>query len=357
MPENPDEKSGVPDRLKSWFRRAKSQGGSLLDRTRGRLQGLSGNLRKKVLKDPRRFEFDLKKVDVNQVNEYSHYIRWGLVVLALFLLAEIAARVIGLSIRTAYAPMPKRNVPAPQQTLTSGSEYDSITRRNMFNVEGKIPQPFDQGLLDCLSQAKPSSQRMLLLGTIVMNDDSHSVALVQEEGSTTKLAVKKDEAFFDGKFVAKKVERKKLCFQVRASSEFEFIEIPDDSLGMGMGAPALSGSDGITPVNDKEFVVKKSFLDEKLLNLYEILQTARAVPYTEPGTGKFMGFLVQSIEPGSPFAQLGVRQGDILTNVNDIVLDNAGKGLEAFQKLRNSPKVSLGIVRGGDKTKLSYDVK
>ena len=77
----------------------------------------------------------------------------------------------------------------------------------------------------------------------------------------------------------------------------------------------------------------------------------------EPGSGKFRGFLVQSVDPGSPFSALGIRQGDILTGVNDIVLDNAGKGLEAFQRLRNSPKITLDVIRGGSKQTMSYDVK
>jgi hypothetical protein len=37
---------------------------------------------------------------------------------------------------------------------------------------------------------------MQLLGTIVMSEETYSVALVQEEGNPQKTAVKKDEIFF-----------------------------------------------------------------------------------------------------------------------------------------------------------------
>lgn len=346
----------VPRRLKAWLQGARSKGSGLFSKKK--LGGFGGSFGKRIPKKLKNFELDLKKVELKNVSEYSGWIRLGLIVLAVFLLAEIAARTIGLFIRPVYPNLPRKAVDMSGPSAQVAEDYESILRRNIFNVEGKIPDPFDQGLLDCFSQAKPSNQRISLLGTIVMGDDTHSVALIQEEGGSQKIGVKKGESFFDGKYEALKVERKKLCFQVRATQDMEFIEIPDDSAGLGVAQPSFSGGgEGITPVSETEFSVKKDFLDKQLLNLNEILQTARAVPYVEPGSGKFKGFLIQSIEQASPFAQLGIRQGDILTGVNDIVLDNAGKGVEAFQRLRNAPTVDLKVIRGGQETSLNYKVK
>ena len=163
--------------------------------------------------------------------------------------------------------------------------------------------------------------------------------------------------FFSDRYQAMKVERFRPCFQVRSTGEMEYVEIPSSGEG-GLAGPSLTTStEGITPVSENQFVVNQGFLEKNLLNLNEILQTARAVPYVDPTSGKFRGFLIQSIDPSSPFTKLGVRQGDVLTAVNDIVLDNAGKGLEAFQKLRNSPRVSLQVLRGGQPTTMSYDVQ
>lgn len=354
LDDNPNSKN-IPKRLKAWLQRARSKASRPKDQSK--LKQLGASLRERIPGKIRDFDFDFKRVELKNVDQYSGWIRWSLIVLGLFLLAGITSGIVGLYLRPQYPTIPKK-VAAQPTTTAPAEDYDAILRRNMFNVEGKIPDPFDQGLLDCMSQARPSGQRVQLLGTIVMSDDKLSVALIQDENST-KFGVKKDDTFGDGKYVALKVERKKLCFQVKASQEFEFIEIPEENIGMG-GGPAVVGgstSEGITPVSENDFQIKKDFLEKNLLNLNEILQTARAVPYVEPGTGKFKGFLVQSIDQGSPFAALGIRQGDILTGVNDIVLDNAGKGLEAFQRLRNSPKVTLEVIRGGQKQTLSYDVK
>lgn len=354
MSEDPSNEE--PSLFKRWLsgKRGGGSGGSLLERW-------SRSLRKKLPKDFHSLEKSLK--DGQQLKSFSRYtpgIRWGLLVLGLFLLSDLVSRTIGLWIRPSPVARPKKNAIASARRAAPVEDYDSIIRRNMFNVEGKVPDPFDQGQLDCFSQARPSTQRLQLLGTIVMNDDVHSVALMQDENNPVKTAVSKDDSFFDGKYQMLKIERKRVCYQVKATQDLEYIEIPEEgglAGGAGREQVTLSATEGIQPVSDNEFVVKQGFLEKNLLNLNEILQTARAVPYIEPGSGKFKGFLIQSIDANSPFAQLGIKQGDILTGVNDIVLDNAGKGLEAFQRLRNSPKVALKVIRGGEERTVSYDVK
>jgi general secretion pathway protein C len=347
-----DPSNEVPGGLKNWLGNARSKGGTLFKKSFLRRWGAS--LRKKLPKDFQGLE--LKDIQLKNLSEYAPWIRRGLLVLGVFLASEVASRAIGLFIRPTFPPVPKKMMASAHRAAPT-ENYDAITDRNMFNVEHFIPPPIDQGQLDCFSEARPTTTHVQLLGTIVMNDDVHSVALLQDENNPVKIAVSKNEVFFD-KYQMMKIERKKICFQIRATQDLEFIEIPDDSPNMASNTPNLqSSSDGIQPVSENQFVVKQSFLEKNLLNLNEILQTARAVPYIEPGTGKFKGFLIQSIDPNSPFAQLGIKQGDILTGVNDIVLDNAGKGLEAFQRLRNSPKVELKVIRGGEEHTMDYDVK
>jgi type II secretory pathway component PulC len=342
-------------RVGSRSKRAASSGGT----GSGKWNAWRSALRKKFPENFGRFQLDLRKADPESVFRYLTWAKRGLIVLGLFFLAGVAARLIGSFIKPVVLP-PSNRITGPVGRPAPKEDYDEILRRNMFNVEGTIPDPFDQGQLDCFSQARATSAPIQLLGTIVMSDDKYSVALVQEEGSPLKVGVKKDESFGQDKYQAMKIERNKLCFQVRSTQEFEYVEIPGGGNDLSMHGPSLTSgapTDGITPVSENQFVVNQAFLEKNLLNLNEILQTARATPYVDPSSGKFRGFLIQSIDPNSPFRKLGVNQGDVLTAVNDIVLDNAGKGLEAFQKLRNSPKVSLQVLRGGQPYSMSYDIK
>ena len=227
MSEKPSPKFSL-SRLKQWWRAKRSQSQQSIQTQK--LRDVTAGFRKKIPAKLKEFDFDFRKIDLKNVSQYSTGIQWGLVVLALFLLASLTSSLIGLWLKPSYAPITSRPPLPSVANQPPVEDYDAILRRNMFNVEGKIPEPFDQGQLDCMSQAKLSSTRVSLMGTIVMNDERHSVALIQDEGSN-RLAVKKDDIFGDGKFQALKVDRKKLCFQVKATQDFEFIEIPEENLG------------------------------------------------------------------------------------------------------------------------------
>ncbi|MFM8315014.1 MAG: hypothetical protein ACKOA8_12080, partial [Deltaproteobacteria bacterium] len=217
-----------------------------------------------------------KKIDLNTVQEHSLLFRLGLTVLAVFLASAIASRIIGTYfVRPTYTPIPPKKTRYQKPSLPS-EDFGSIENRNIFNVENKIPEPFDQGLLDCFSQAKLSSQNIKLLGTIVMTNEDLSVALIEESGKPNKTAVKKDESFGDGRFQALKVDRKRLCFQVKLSQELEYIEIPDDTNGL---SPFREGrlAEGINRVGENNYAVKQNYLEQQLKDINNVLQTAKAV--------------------------------------------------------------------------------
>ena len=114
-------------------------------------------------------------------------------------------------------------------------------------------------------------------------------------------------------------------------------------------------AEGINRVGENNYAVKQNYLEQQLKDINNVLQTAKAVPYTIDN--KMKGFLIQTIEPDSPFASLGLTQGDVLLAANDVIFDNLGKGVEAFQVLRNARKIDLKVLRGGQEVQLSYEVK
>lgn len=341
--------------IKDFFGKFKKEKGPIASTgpipTKSRAKRVATSIRKKIPKNLKDVRIDLKPETIVQ---HSNVLNWGLIILTILLASAASSRIIALFIRPVYTPVPTKKAAAQTAKAANPSEdFSIIEKRNIFDVENRIPDPLDQGLIDCFSQAKASSSGLQLLATIVMGNEALSVALLQDSGSN-KIAVRKDETFLD-RYQALKVDRKKFCFMVKATQEMEYIDIPDEGGDSG-GGFAVSGSGGIQPKSETTFEIKQSYLEGQLKDLNTVLQTAKAVPYSD-SSGRMKGFLMQSIDPDSPFAQLGLRQGDVLSGVNDIVLDNAGKGLEAFQRLRSSSKIELKIVRGGQEMTLSYDVR
>ena len=301
-------------------------------------------------------KFDPEKIRLDSISEHQRKFSLGLLVLSVFLASALASRIASLLIKPTYTPIPPKPVLAQREPAPT-EDLSVIEQRNIFDNENIIPEPFDQGMLDCWSQARPTTQRFNLLGTIVMNDESLSVALVENQGSNQKQAVKKDELFFDNKFQVMKVDRKRLCFQVKSTQEFEYVQIPEEG-GLMAGGLTTGGSslrDGISTTGENRYQIQQGYLDAQLNDLSNVLQTAKAVPAIEGG--KMKGFLIQSIEEDSVFSSLGLGAGDVLKEVNGIVLDNAGKGLEAFTALKGSKKIELIVTRGGQDQVISYEVK
>lgn len=308
--------------------------------------------RKATRKTPRK----LPRFDLEKVTEQQSKIKLGLLLLGVLLASGLASRLASLLVKPTYTPIP----PKPMAMLPKQrqeQDLSSIERRNIFDNENFIPEPFESAMLDCWSQARPSRTQINLLGTIVMSDESLSVALIQNPSSNEKVAIKKDELFFGNRFQVMSIDRKRLCFQNKSTQDFEFVEIPEmrGLISNSLSRPNSSPREGISLRGENQYQIKQSFLDSQLGDLQNVLQTAKAIPAIEDG--KMKGFLIQSIDENSVFASLGLGAGDVLKEVNGIVLDNAGKGLEAFSALKGSRKIELRVTRDGQEQVISYEVK
>ena len=74
-------------------------------------------------------------------------------------------------------------------------------------------------------------------------------------------------------------------------------------------------------------------------------------------TGAVDSSNVERSELRSPFAKMGIKQGDILLSVNGIKLNEAGKGLEAFQALNESKRSVIRVLRDGKEQTFVYEPK
>ncbi len=59
----------------------------------------------------------------------------------------------------------------------------------------------------------------------------------------------------------------------------------------------------------------------------------------------------------SPFANTGIRQGDVLLSVNGIKLSDSKKGLEAFRALKDSKRTVVRVIRDGKEQTIVQESK
>lgn len=108
----------------------------------------------------------------------------------------------------------------------------------------------------------------------------------------------------------------------------------------------------IRKIDDHSYVIARSEIMKATTNLNVLARQARIVPARGES-----GFKVFSIRKNSLYKKIGLKNGDIIKNINGIDISSPDKALEAYQRLRNADKISLNIVRGGKPESMEYTIE
>ena len=220
----------------------------------------------------------------------------------------------------------------------------SILGRNLFNRTGELPKeeeerdtkfnagkPFDDST-PCI----PTKIKVTLLGTL-FSEGGKSYAVVQETGYEFSDIYGVNDVIIGSDAVVVRVERnqviinnggRKECLQIKGFEAFS-----KDASKEGVGgsvAPITLGSKWVTSELGEGFS--------------KIIQTAHIVPNTEGE--KVNGYKIFGIEPGTLFDRVGLKDGDIVVQVNRILLD-AEHGFSIYQAFLESRDITIDVLRQG----------
>ena len=108
--------------------------------------------------------------------------------------------------------------------------------------------------------------------------------------------------------------------------------------------PALASKSSYS-VDGQNYHIESTEVDSHLNNFANLLNQARMVPHFEKG--KHKGYKVKAIDKGSLYEKLGLRNNDIITEVNGEPLDSGEKVMSLFKQLRNEREFSVKVNRKG----------
>lgn len=270
-----------------------------------------------------------------------------------FMIADLAI----LSFRDQM--IPTKAPPARQRRMTiiapppDRNYYGVIANRNIFNSDGVIPDPIGATGGQQDADPVPSQLPLTLIGTLVHANPLRSVSSIKVNNDVGAFRVNEE---IPNMAKLTKIERNKVIFRNTQNQRLEYIEIKSDSrLSFGMAGPAQTGGT-VVQASDTEFTVQKSEIDRLTSNLGDLLQQARAIPNMK--NGRLDGFIIADIQKGSIFEKLGIRQNDVLKQVNGETIDSPAKAMELYQALRsNASQINLQIDRDGRTETLTYTIK
>ena len=164
-----------------------------------------------------------------------------------------------------------------------------------------------------------------LLGTMVCDDDSLSIAAIVERGRARSIRAGDMVA---GSTVAS-IARNRVWFADGAEL----------AGGPVSGVPAAVGP-------------RVSLADTVAID--EVMRTTRALPAFRNGAA--IGFKLVSFPPSSPLARLGLSPGDVITTVNGVSLRSPEAVVGLLGSLKSSRSVSLELDRAGSPVHLTIGV-
>ncbi len=308
------------------------------------------------------------------LKKYVWVINLFLIFVGTYFFAKIVSNLIGSKIRI------EKKLSAPQVAMVGGpqgavsfEDYKIIMERNIFDsreLAPDIPEPTGEPTQANLEgPAVKTTLNIKLISTFSVGagtDKRSSATVTPEKGEADTYSVGDEKQFAPGVKITKILPDR---VEFVNGPRLEFVSLEDFGGGLTTGSPisalekpgapatgdaALPGGAGVKEVDSGKFVVDRAEVDNALGNIDQLFTQVRAVPQFEGG--KTTGLKLLSIRSGSLFAKLGLQRNDVLERINGQQFDMK-KGMELFNQLKDSDRISIDLVRNGQKTTIEYEIQ
>lgn len=259
---------------------------------------------------------------------------------------------------------------APAAVPVSGrdwSQREGILTRNLFQVSTLLPQG--------LSTTEPGDEAedleatrlpLKLLGTVASTDPEASWAAVEDTTRRERLVVRVQDSLLDQATVVR-IERRRIVLdndgkreELALDEEGSAMSQPLRTAGRARPAPAVADvadlRERVQRLADNRFQVQRNDVQEAMRNPAELFSQARILPKYEEG--QMVGVQLNSIQPGSLFENIGIQDGDVITEVNGIVITSPQDSAALLRELTQSEQFDVEVLGAdGAPRTLSYVVE
>lgn len=276
-----------------------------------------------------------------------------LAILCLIILAKISADIVAYRLSHAFPKISKKaSAPQPAATSEDLASFSPILEKGLF---GKATQ----GKLTPITQAaagKPGSTTsqndLLLLGTAV-GSFRETFALVQKLSTKEERVFRLGDEVFD---IGQLVSVKKEMAEIQAGGTRIKIFTPMATATEAEKAPVAAQPGALaSQVGAGSYVIDQRALNAALDNIGQAMTDARLLPSVKDG--KVEGFKVSEVKPSGIFGMIGLKNGDVLLKMNDFPIDSPEKAIQSFVSLKGQNKIRLDLIRDGQPTTFTYDIR
>ncbi|MDP2325964.1 MAG: type II secretion system protein GspC [Gammaproteobacteria bacterium] len=271
----------------------------------------------------------------------SEHLPLAVSVVAVMLIGYHLARVIWLL----YPAGPEAPWQPPQLSPQAGQiaagpmmDYSAITAAHLF---GEASTEVSELTGDAALNAPDTSLSLQLRGAIAAADPKIAHAIIADASGNERVYF--TSASLPGGATVQQILADRVI--LARAGQLEVLRLPRE--GQGVGAPARAMPASLTPpvANVQELVAQ---------NAAGFLDIVRPQPFMP--NGQLKGYRIYPGPNRQQFASLGLRAGDLVTEINGIALNNPAQGMEVFRSLGDAAQVTVTVERDGQPQVLSLNM-
>jgi len=119
-------------------------------------------------------------------------------------------------------------------------------------------------------------------------------------------------------------------------------------------SPSATKAEGEVVDAGDHKIVDRSLVDHFSTNIDDVYKN---IGIKEIKKGKDLdGFSISFIRKGSPFAELGLKRGDVIKTINGQKIDSHKAAFDVYKNISNMENLTLVIQRGKEEMELEYEV-
>lgn len=287
-----------------------------------------------------------------------------LFVLCCWLVAANLNQVASAMLAPAAAPHAVATAPAPAPRARSFDDRRVILTRDLFNVSTLVPQPEE---IEQEEELEATKLPLRLLGTAASSPPGLSWAAVEDQNLRKEVVVTLGSELA-GSATVVGIERRRIILENRGRREELLLEEDDGSARPQTRAratrrptPRAAARRGdiasrVKRLSENRFQVNREDVVEMAgRSPAEIFSSARILPkYDE---GQMVGIQLNNVKAGSLFEDIGIRDGDVITQFNGIDIDSPQGSAEVLRELTQADVFELQVTGSdGSPRTLTYQV-
>jgi len=252
-------------------------------------------------------------------------------------------------------------VPAAGRALSAGpespvgvSDYQAIVDRNLFNTgKQQLDAPVKGTAEIDVDKLKQTGLKLKLWGTVT-GPDGQTYAVIEDPKTREQLLYRPGDTV--QKAAVKMVLRQKVVLNVDGRDEVLIMEEPGilRAAAPGTAAAEAAPAPRLAAAPSEVVAVSGEQVEKAMEDIGDLLTQATFRPHIEDG--RPAGISITGIKPNAIFRKLRLRNGDVITGVNNQSITSVEDAMKVFGTLSTDGPIQVQVKRRGREETLEYKI-